>query len=144
MRPGVSKLRHRQRVGSRFDVYFNPLASRQGGAEPSVAQNPRMTEDIAPVEHNSMLGAARARVDRAWPKEAGLQVDRGASDYEKFVFGTYPGRMRRLVRFLLIIADCALVLEAFAVLKWRLVDWLYGPAAETSADRAIRERGPRA
>ena len=96
------------------------------------------------AEHNSMLGAARARVDRAWPNEAGLQVDRGASDYEKFVFGMYPGRMRRLVRFLLIIADCTLVLEAFAVLKWRLVDWLYGPAAETSADRAIRERGPHA
>jgi hypothetical protein len=96
------------------------------------------------AEHNSMLGAARARVDRAWPNEVGLQVDRGASDYEKFVFCTYPGRMRRLVRFPLIIADCALVLEAFAVLKWGLVDWLYRPAAETSADRAIRERGPRA
>jgi hypothetical protein len=52
--------------------------------------------------------------------------------------------MRRFVRFLLIIADCALVLEAFAVLKWQLVDWLYEPAAETSADRAIRERGSRA
>jgi hypothetical protein len=52
--------------------------------------------------------------------------------------------MRRFVRFLLIIADCALVLEAFAVLKWQLVDWLYEPAAETSAARAIRERGSRA
>jgi hypothetical protein len=27
------------------------------------------------AEHNSMLGAARARVDRAWPNEAGRQVD---------------------------------------------------------------------
>ena len=48
--------------------------------------------------------------------------------------------MRRLVRLLLIIADCAL--EAFAVFKWRLIDRLYGPAPETSTDRAIRERGP--
>jgi hypothetical protein len=48
--------------------------------------------------------------------------------------------MRRLVRLLLIIADCGL--EAWAVFKWRLVDRLYGPAPETSTDRAIGERGP--
>ena len=48
--------------------------------------------------------------------------------------------MRHLARLFLIFADCAL--EAFAVFKWRLADRLYGPAPETPADRAIRERGP--
>ena len=96
------------------------------------------------AEHNSVLGAARARGRPGLANEAAFRLIGARPITKNSSLVQYPGRMRRFVRFLLIIADCALVLEAFAVLKWRLVDWLYGPAAETSADRAIRERGPRA